>query len=95
MRSRSMDEDYEEEGLESEETLMDIKLRKSKSKRKNTKSKLEAKMERLKKPPPQKDFQYFVKIGLNGTRNNPHRLKAKLEVSNEKLVEIFGKATPC
>ncbi len=90
-----MDEDYEEEGLESEETLMDIKLRKSKSKRKNTKSKLEAKMERLKKPPPQKDFQYFVKIGLNGTRNNPHKLNARHEVSNEKLVEIFGKVTPC
>jgi hypothetical protein len=52
-------------------------------------------MERLKKPPPQKDFQFFVNIGLNGTRNNPHKLKAKHEVSNEKLVEIFGKVTPC
>lgn len=93
MRSRSMDEDYEEKGLESEETLMDIKPRKSKSKSKNTKSKLEAKMGRLKKPPPQKDFQYFVKIRLNGTMNNLHRLIARCEVSNEKLVEIYGKTT--
>jgi len=88
-----MDENYEEEGLENEKTLMDSKHRKSKSKNKDTVSKLEVKMERFKKPLPQRDFQYFVKIGLNGTRIKPHRLKVGHEVSNEKLVEIFGKAT--
>jgi hypothetical protein len=46
-----MDEDYEEDGLESEKTLMDNKPRKSKNKSKDTMSKLQAKMERLKKPP--------------------------------------------
>ncbi len=51
-------------------------------------------MERLKKPAPQRGFQYFVKKRLNGTRINPHRLKTKHEVSIKKLVEIFGKVTP-
>jgi hypothetical protein len=94
MKSRSMDEDYEEEGSESEETLMDIKPRESKSKSKKHQIKVRSKMERLKKPPPQKDFQYFMKIRLNGTMNDPHRLIARREVSNEKLVEIYGKMTP-
>jgi len=33
-------------------------------------------------------------VGLPGVDVNPHRLKAYKEVINEKLVEIFEKATP-
>lgn len=46
------------------------------------------KIERNKKPPPKRDFQYFVKVGLLGVDVNPHKLKACKDVANEKLVEI-------
>jgi hypothetical protein len=57
-------------------------------------SKLEAKMERYKKPPLERDFQYFVKVGLPSVGVNPYQLKVSKYVANEKLVKIFKKATP-
>ncbi len=48
-------------------------------------------MERNKKPLPERDFQYFVKVGLLGVDVNPHKLKASRDVVNEKLVEILKK----
>jgi len=49
----------------------------------------------LKKPPPKRDFAYFMKICLHGASINPHRLKAGRDVPQEKLVEVFGKGIPC
>ncbi len=36
-----------------------------------------------------------MKIRLTRAGVNHHQLKAKKDVSNEKLVETFGKGTPC
>lgn len=36
-----------------------------------------------------------MKIRLTKVEVNPHQLKAKKDVFNEKLVETFGKGTPC
>jgi hypothetical protein len=51
-------------------------------------------MERLKKPPPQRDFAYFMKIGLNDSHINLHRLKVGCDMPMEKLVETFCKVIP-
>jgi hypothetical protein len=51
-------------------------------------------MERLKKPPLERNFAYFMQIGLNGLRINPHRLKAGQDVVHEKLMETFKKVIP-
>ncbi len=47
---------------------------------------IEVQMERLKKPPPKRDFTYFMKIGFNGSSLNPLRLKAGCDLPMEKLV---------
>jgi hypothetical protein len=56
---------------------------------------LEYRMERLKIPPPKKDFAYFMKIGLHGASTNPHRLKVKRDVPQEKLLKVFKRGTLC
>jgi hypothetical protein len=43
-------------------------------------------MERLKKPPPKRDFAYFMKIKLSGLGINLHRLKVVHDLPMEKLV---------
>jgi hypothetical protein len=48
-------------------------------------------MERYKKPPLERDFQYFLKVGLPSIGVNPHILKGGKDVANEKLVEMFEK----
>jgi hypothetical protein len=70
---------------------MDSTLGESKSKNKNTMLKLKAKMERLKKPPSPRDFQYFVKIGLNGTRINPIDLKLDMRSQMRNLLKYLAK----
>jgi hypothetical protein len=59
-----MDDDYEEEGLENEETFGDMKPSKEMKNKITNLSllDLELKMERLTKPPLQRGFQYFVNI---------------------------------
>jgi hypothetical protein len=49
-------------------------------------------MERYKKPPLGRDFQYFLKVGLPSIGVNPHILKRGKGVANEKLIEMFEKA---
>jgi len=49
-------------------------------------------MERYKKPPLERDFQYFLKVGLPSIGVNPHILKGGKDVANEKLIEMFEKA---
>jgi hypothetical protein len=51
-------------------------------------------MERYKKPPFERDLEYFVKVGLPGVDVNPHKLKVDKDVANEILLEIFKKVTP-
>jgi hypothetical protein len=72
MKSPSV-EDFEE-GYESEDTL-NTRRSDSISKSKDPLAKIDAKIERLKKLPPKRDFTYFMHIGLNGMGINPHRLK--------------------
>lgn len=86
----------EEKAYDSDDMTLDTKLKilsKSRS-YKDTLSKLEAKMERYKKPSLERDFQYFVKVGLPGVGVNPYRLKATRNVANEKLIKIFKNTTP-
>ncbi len=55
---------------------------------------LDQKIERLKKPPLERDFVHFMRVGLNGIGINPHKLKAGRNTTQEKFVEVFGKGTP-
>ncbi len=55
---------------------------------------LKMKMEMLKKPFPIRDFFNFMKIGLNQSNINPHKLKVWRYVVHEKLIKIFKKAIP-
>lgn len=57
----------------------------------NPLAKLEAWMERLKKPSLEWDFMYYKKVGLHGIGVNPHRLKFGRNVHHGKLVVTFGK----
>jgi hypothetical protein len=91
MRSRSYEEDVEGEGSKSEDTTLDTKHEDSISKSKNTLSEVEARMERMEETPLDKDFAYFLQIGLTGDGINPHRLKVGSNISLEKLVEVFNK----
>ncbi len=91
MRLMTID-DYEE-GYENEDTL-DTKQLDSINKLKDPLANIEARMERLKKTPLERDFVYFIQIGLSGSRINPHRLKAGQDVAHEKLMETFGKVIP-
>jgi hypothetical protein len=86
-------DDYEE-GYENEDTL-DIKQLNSISKLKDPFANMEARMERFKKPTLEKDFAYFMQIGLSGSRINLRWLKAGQDVAHEKLMETFGKVIPC
>ncbi len=70
---------------------IEINLEKSKNKSKDTLSKLESRIEKLYQSPPQKDFHYFVKIRLNGTRANPHRLMVGDDVAKKKFMEHLAK----
>jgi hypothetical protein len=47
---------------------------------------IEVLMEGLKKPPPKRDFAYFMKIGMSGLGLNPRRLKVGCDLPMEKLV---------
>ncbi len=60
-----------EEGHESEDTL-DTKQLDSISKLNDPLANIEARMERLKNPLLERDFAYFMQIGLNGSRINHH-----------------------
>ncbi len=78
MKSKNIENHFkEEESFESNDTTLDTKLGKSNSEKNKLDLLLELnqKMERLKKPPPKRDFVHFMRIGLSGTSNNPHRLK--------------------
>ncbi len=84
------------EGFESDDTTLDTKPQKLiDAKTKDVLQELEYRMERLKKPPPKRDFAYFMKIGLHGASTNPHRLKAKRDVPQEKLLKVFKRGTFC
>jgi hypothetical protein len=103
IKSKSHEDGEEEEVFDqSKDTILDAKIKDLKCKNK-VKSLiiLEASMERLKQPlwrwllvGSKHGFAYFMKVGLNGTWTNPHRLKVERDVPQEKLVETFGKATP-
>jgi hypothetical protein len=97
MKSKSSEQhSTREEGFESDDTALDTKPQKLiNAKTKDILQELEYRMERLKKPRPKRDFTYFMKIGLHGASTNPHRLKAGRNVPQEKLVEVFGRGTPC
>ncbi len=82
-----------EEGHESEDTL-DTKQLDSISKLNDPLANIEARMERLKNPLLERDFAYFMQIGLNGSRINHHQLKANQDVVHEKLMETFRKVIP-
>jgi hypothetical protein len=47
-------------------------------------SELEANMERMKQPPLEKDFAYYMKIGLSVVCINLHRLKANRDVGKKQ-----------
>jgi hypothetical protein len=97
MKSKSNEQhSTRKEVFESDDTALDTKPQNLiKAKTKDILHELEYRMERLKKPPPKRDFAYFMKIGLHGAVTNPHRLKAGRDVPQEKLVEVFGKGIPC
>jgi hypothetical protein len=82
-----------EEGHENEDTL-DTKQLDSISKLNDPLANIEARMERLKNPLLERDFVYFMQIGLRGSMINPHRLKTSQDVVHEKLMETFGKVIP-
>lgn len=82
-----------EEGHENEDTL-DTKHLDSISKLNDPLANIEARMERLKNPLLERDFVYFMQIGLRGSRINPQRLKTSQDVVHEKLMETFGKVIP-
>jgi hypothetical protein len=95
--SPKTNEDYEpkkEGSNHSEDITLDTKDFKCKSKV-DSLTKLEVNMETLKQPPPEWDFAYSMRVGLSGARINPHRLKVRRDVLQEKLVETFGKVTFC
>lgn len=96
MKSKDFEYDMEEKAYYSDDMMLDTKSEDSNKSRscKDTLSKLEAKMERYKKPPLEKDFQYLMKLGLPSVGVNPHRLKVSKNVANKKFVKIFRKATP-
>jgi len=48
-------------------------------------------MERYKKPPLERDFQYFLKVGLPSVGVNPHRLKVNRNVANENSSRFSGR----
>jgi hypothetical protein len=96
MKSKN-NEDYEpeEEGSDhSEDTTLDTKDFKCKSKV-DSLTELKVNMERLKQPPPEWNFAYSMRVGLNGARTNLHKLKAKRDVLQKKLVETFGRMNFC
>jgi hypothetical protein len=88
--------DMEEEAYDSNDKTLDTKSGNSSKSRscKDTLFELEVKMERYKKPPFERDLEYFVKVGLPGVDVNPHKLKVDKDVANEILLEIFKKVTP-
>jgi len=96
MKSKN-NEDYEpeEKGSDhSEDITLDTKNFKCKSKI-DSLTELEVSMERLKQPTPKWNFAYFMRIGLNGARTNPHKLKVGKDVLQKKLAKTFGKTTFC
>jgi hypothetical protein len=48
-------------------------------------------IEALAKPPPRRDLEYFVGVGLSAEGDNPHRLKEHKHVPTTEIVKIFGK----
>jgi len=73
--------------------MLDTKPKDSSKSRscKDTLLNLEAKMERYKKPPLERDFQYFLKVGLPSVGVNPHRLKVNRNVANENSSRFSGR----
>jgi hypothetical protein len=45
----------------------------------------------MKKPPPRRDLNYFVSVGLSDKEVNPHRMKCGREVLKSQLKAMFGK----
>lgn len=45
----------------------------------------------MKKPPPKKDLDYFMSVGLNDKGVNPHKMKCGREVLKSQLEVVFGK----
>jgi hypothetical protein len=70
---------------ESKDTF-DTKHSNSITKSKYLVAKIEIQMERLQKPPLKRDFAYFMKIGLNSSGINLHRLKVGYDLLMQKLV---------
>jgi hypothetical protein len=63
-----------------------VKVKNSKCKIKVvTSNELEASMERMKQPPLEKNFAYYMKLGLNVVCANLHILKASKDVAKKKL----------
>ncbi len=54
---------------------------------------LNQKMERLKKKSLEKKFIHFMRTHLNGNGTNPHKLKVRKDIVQEKIMEVFGKGT--
>jgi hypothetical protein len=48
-------------------------------------------IEGLAKPPPERDLEYFVSVGLFGEGDNPHRSKEHKHVPIIEIVKVFGK----
>jgi hypothetical protein len=51
-------------------------------------------MERMKQPPLEKDFAYYMKVGLSVICANLHIVKASRDVAKKNLMETFNKALP-
>ncbi len=73
------------------EGILDARCSNSITMFENPLAKLEAWMERLKKPSLEWNFMYYKKVGLHGIGVNPHRLKFGRNVHDGKLVVTFGK----
>jgi hypothetical protein len=80
MKSKSIENhSKEEEGFESDDITLATKPNRSNSV--NNNMELDQKMERLKKPSLERDFVHFIRIGLSGTSTNPHKLKARRDIT--------------
>jgi hypothetical protein len=46
-----------------------------------------------KKNPLKRNFIHFMRTSLNGNGINPHKLKVRKDIVQEKVMEVFGKGT--
>lgn len=51
----------------------------------------EKRAETMKRPPPKRDLDYFVSVGLSDEGLNPHRMKCGREVTKAQLEAVFGR----